>query len=114
MNWRIQSLKNSLNTLASDAEAQLEHLRKLGLPGGIDELALEYDDIAAAADDMFRLHELDKNQCDSVKKLRNLLSRMSGKANSVLWTAEALCSAPEWKEVRSVAKECLWRLEASR
>jgi len=114
MNWRMELLKKAVTVLASDAEAQLDYLRKLGLPEGIDEIALEFDDIAAAADDMLRLRELDQNQYNWVKKLADLLSRMSGKANSMLWTAEALSSAPEWQEVRNVAKECLRHLEVSR
>jgi len=114
MSERIKTLMEAVAVLASDPVEQLEHLRELGLPEGIDELALEYDAIAAAADDMLRLRELDQNQHDSVTKLAGLLSRMSGKANSMLWTAEALSSAPEWKEVRSVAKECLRHLELSR
>lgn len=113
MNGRLKSLKEAVFVLASDAPAQLQHLQKLGLPEGIDELALEYDAIAAAADDMLRLGELHKNQYDAVKKLDDLLSRMSGNANSRLWTTEALSSAPEWKEVRSAAKECRRHLGAS-
>lgn len=107
MNERMKSLKEALNVLASDATAQLEHLRKLGLSGGFDELALEYDDIAAAAEDMLLCQELDKNQYARVKKLSEQLSRMSGPANTKLWTAEALSAAPEWEEVRKMANECL-------
>lgn len=114
MNGRLESLKNAVIMLASDAVVQLEHLQRLGLPGGIDELALEYDAIAAAADDMLRCGELDKNQYDSVKKLDNVMSRMSGKTKAGLWMAEALVSAPEWKEVRSQAKECCRLLDNRR
>lgn len=114
MNGRPKSLKDALGVLASDAVTQLEHLRKLNLPGGVYELALEYDAVAAAAEDMLQCEELNKNQYDSVKKLTNLLSRMSGKAKANLWTAESLASAPEWKEVRSAAKECLQLFDASR
>ena len=111
MNWRIKSLKDVVIVLAADADAQLDQLQKMGLPEGIDEIALQYDDIAAAGDDMLRLREIDKHQYDAVKKLNELLSRMSGKAHSKLWTSEALVSAPEWNEVRSAAKECLSLLE---
>ena len=99
--------------LASDPVAHLQHLRGLGLPEEIDELALEYDDIAAAADDMLQLGELNKNQYDSVKKLDDLVSRMSGITNLQLWTTEGLSSALEWKEVRRLAKECLRLLEVN-
>jgi hypothetical protein len=81
------------------------------LPGGIDELALEYDAIAAAADDMLLHGELDKNQYDSVKKLNALLSRMGGKANASIWTPNALSSSDDWMEVRSLAKESLRSLK---
>jgi hypothetical protein len=108
---RLKSLKGAVRVLASDATAQLEHLGRLGLSVGIDELALEYDDIAAAADDMLRCREIDENQYDWVKKLHKQLSEMSGQANSRLWTVEALSSAPEWKEVRHLAKECLRLIE---
>jgi hypothetical protein len=114
MSERTKTLMGAVAVLASDPARQLEHLRELGLPEGIDELALEYDAIAAAAKDMQRLGELDQKQYDSIKMLDGLLSRMSGKANSMLWTAEALSSAPEWKEVRDLAKECLRHLEVSR
>jgi hypothetical protein len=63
---------------------------------------------------MLRLRELDQKQYDSVKKLEGLLSRMSGKDNSILWTPEALFSAPQWEQVRKVAQECLRCLGASR
>jgi hypothetical protein len=114
MSERIKTLLDAVALLASDPSKQLQHLRELGLPEGIDELALEYDAIAAAADDMLQLGELDRQQFDSVRKLDGLLSCMSGEANSMLWTAESLSSAREWQEVRSVAKECLRHLEVGR
>ena len=113
MSQRKKSLVDAVAVLASDPARQLEHLCELGLPDGIDELALEYDAIAAAAGDMLRLGELNKNQYDWIQKLDDLLSRMSSKSGSRLWTAEAISSAPEWKEVRGTAKECLRRLRLS-
>lgn len=107
MSERTKTLVEAVAVLASDPVRQLEHLRDLGLPEGIDELALEYDAIAAAADDMLRRRELDQNQYDAVKNLDEMLSRMSGKVHLALWTPEALSSAPEWEEVRSAAKDCL-------
>lgn len=114
MSERTTTLIEAVAVLASDPGRQLKHLREIGLPEGIDELALEFDAIAAAADDMLRLQEIDQDQYDSVKKLDSLLSRMSGNANAVFWTAESLSTALEWKEVRGVAKECLRHLQVRR
>lgn len=107
MTWRKESLKEALAILAADPAKQLEHLRGLGLPGAIDELALDYDAVAAAADYMLLSKELGENQSVAVKELNERLLRMSGHANADLWTPDALSSAPEWKEVRSRAEECL-------
>lgn len=90
MSERLEKLVEAVATLASDPAKQLKHLEQLELPEAVDELALEYDAIAAAADDMLRLGELDQNQYDSIKKLDDLLSQMSSKAKSQLWTTEAL------------------------
>lgn len=112
MSERTKTLLKTVALLASDASVQLEYLKKLGIPEGIDELALEYDAIAGAAEDMLRLRELDKRQYDAIKKLDDLLSQMSGKTNSKLWTIDALSSAPEWEKVRYLAKQCLLLFES--
>lgn len=107
MNERIKLLKEALNVLRSPADAQLEHLVSLGLPNGIDELALEFDDIAGAAEDMLECGELNQSQYDSVKKLSDLISKISGQHRSELWTTAALFLSEEWKAVRKLANECL-------
>ena len=113
MSERIKALTDAVTLLASDPVHQLEHLCKLGLPEAIDELALEFDALAAASDDLRRLKELDGNQYASIKKLDDFLLCMSGQNNFHLWTAEAISSAPEWKELRNVASECLRLLNQS-
>lgn len=69
MSERMKTLLKIVAILASDATVQLEYLQKLGLPEGIDELALEYDAIAGAAEDMLKHRELEKGQYDVVKNL---------------------------------------------
>jgi hypothetical protein len=113
MSDRVKELINRLKLLASNPATQLEHLRQQGLPEGIDELALDFDAIAAAADYMLELGELKQNQCECIKKVLALLTRMSGQTNAKLWEPEALFSRPEWDEVRSAANECLRLLQAS-
>lgn len=107
MSSRIESLVDAVAVLALNPEKQLEYLQEIGLPDGVDELALGYDAIAAAADDMVRLQELDLIQCKEIKKLNRMLQDMSGRDNAMLWTNEALFTADEWKDVRHLAEECL-------
>jgi hypothetical protein len=110
MRSRIEFLRECLKVLSLDAEGQLNSLAEQGcipLEHYIDELALDYDGIAAAAGDMREKGETDSATCDSVRELNNYLGAISGKANAHLWTAEALRTAPEWQHVRRMAKDCL-------
>ena len=104
---RKKLLKDSLILLAAPAEAQLKHLKEIGVPENIDELALEFDDIGAAYESMFQSGELSLEQRDCVKALNKLLKAMTGKQNARLWTVDALQRSPEWREVRLAAQHCL-------
>ena len=103
----LKVLKDSLTVLAPQADVQLMHLEQLGIPGCIDELALEYDDVAHTVDIMLERNDLEERQLYCVKKLDALLERMSGPNTTHLWTAEAFRSAREWNQVRALATECL-------
>jgi len=107
MKAQLKLLADALSMLACDADVQLKYLCELGTPEGVDELALEYDDIAAAADTMLQEGDINERQHNSVKKLTEWLKRMSGPANAHLWTVEALRSAKEWSYVRTLADKCL-------
>jgi hypothetical protein len=107
---RLNSLRDALTLLASPPGFQVDRLKALGIPEGIDELALEYDDIAAAADSMFEGGEITTQQRDCVKKLSVFLSEFGGQDNAHLWTPGALYSAPQWEQVRRMATDCLTRL----
>ena len=107
MNQKIILLKNAITVLTLSSDKQLEYLQKLGLPSGIDELVLEFDDAIAIVEEMLCCGEINQSQYDMLKRLDSSLSRMSGQTNSSLWTADALSSAPEWNEVRKLATECL-------
>jgi hypothetical protein len=100
-------LRDELLLLSSDAESQLEHLRSIGLSECIDELALDYDAIAAAAGDMLQRGEINADQRECIAELNSWLKMISGHANAHLWTAEALRSSEEWREVRFKASQCL-------
>src|ERR1700683_2717362 len=104
---RKRLLQDALRVLASPAHEQLEHVKRIGLANGIDELALAYNDIAAAAEDMRQCSELTEAECEAVRKLDRHLSSISGNEHSDLWTADALSAAEEWKGVRRLAKKTL-------
>jgi hypothetical protein len=106
MSDRLQLLKDSLSILMSPSNEQLAHLKNLG-DVGVDELALEYDDIACAAAHMVECGELTSRQRGEIESLSGLLKKMSLPENSALWTQEALSMAAEWREVRRLARETL-------
>jgi hypothetical protein len=113
---RRQLLIDSLDVLASPAEVQLEHLRAFFGSwecGTVDELGLEYDDIAPAAGDMVDHGEITPSQSEAVTRLNQYLDSFSGQANAHLWSVDALFSAPEWEEVRRLAATCLRQLQES-
>jgi len=104
---RLTMLADALRLLAADTEAQLQYLTDLGLPQGVDELALEYDAIAAAAQTMLESGELNEEQADCIQSLNARLESMSGEANAHLWTPQALRSAQQWQDIRILADKCL-------
>jgi len=111
MSDRMQRLRGQLTVLASSATEQLRYLEEQNLPECIDELALDYDAIAATANDMLSRGEVSQQQRNCVKALNDFLGEFSGQQNAHLWTPEALRSAPEWEKVRRMATECLAQLK---
>jgi len=112
----VEMLKRALEDLAADADAQLGSLRRQGcIPPElyIDELALDYDAIAMAAEGMLLDGELDEPACDAVESLNRYLSSISGRENARLWTEKALRHSPEWQKARSMATHCLAMLRSS-
>ena len=100
-------LITSLKVLSSEALGQLRYLGTLGISGNIDELALEFDDVALLAKVKYESNEITEEQYKLVERLATQLDEMSGIQNKQLWTEKALINAPQWKEVREHAKACL-------
>jgi hypothetical protein len=92
-------LAEALARLAGDAQAQEQYLRALGTWPSLDELALEFDDVAEAS-------EVPAEAADPLRRLSEKLNEMSGHANARLWEPGAL-SGPEWDEVRRLAADAL-------
>jgi len=107
---RVQKLIEELRKLAAEPDEQLEALEELGHDPPehyIDELALDYDAIAAAARGMMLDGVLSQTSCECVTHLNAFLESFSGSANAHLWTGTALRDADEWRMVRAMAKDCL-------
>jgi hypothetical protein len=104
----------AVSRLAAEPAAQRAYLASLGLSADVDELALEFNDVAAARDDMRALSELSADEHRAVAEIDRLLRHMSGEANAHLWTQGALVTSARWKEVRVRAQECLLLLQQKR
>src|SRR2546428_13023609 len=98
----LMQLRDSLAILAAAPQDQAEYLRRTGV--GVDELALELDDVAEAVVASGWLHD---EAATAVRKVESRLTEMSGEANAQLWIGPALFGAPEWGEVRKLAAAAL-------
>ena len=104
---RLDLLKSAIGLLAADSTVQLRYLESSEKSMHVDELALDFDAIVAAADDMLEAGEIDDAQCLRIKAIHKRLEEMSGQDNAALWTPQALSYASECNEVREQAKDCL-------
>jgi hypothetical protein len=95
-----------LRLLASNPDVQLKYLEDTDAPECVDELALDYDAIATATQDMVLHDEISEAVRNSAKKINEYLGSFSGHANAYLWTADALHTAEEWKTVCIMAQNC--------
>jgi len=98
-------LLEALQRLAESPAEQEAYLRKLDV--GIDELALEYDDLFHLVDAKFRTGELGASEREALSTLSKVLDDMSGPKNADLWTTDALQHRDEWREVRRLAGKAL-------
>ncbi len=99
----LEQLRASLRNLASPAAEQLKALGSND-EGPVDELALEFDDVARAVAES---GWLTAEGAEAVGRLNRHLTKMSGPTNAHLWTRDALHDAPEWDETRKLARQAL-------
>ncbi len=100
-------LIRAIRILSLSAEEQLRILYEWGIPDVIDELALQFDDFAILADQLFESGQLETKQLELVKEIDRLLADMSGEKNAALWTPEALRNSPLWEKIRLLSREFL-------
>lgn len=111
---RIDQLRKSLEMLASPASRQLSYLSSISdIPSemdgnyNIDELILEFDDIACATNDMFSHGELTELQRKAILDFDNFLSSVGAAQPKSVWTSASLQHSQEWEEIRAKARICL-------
>ena len=109
MSSRYAQLRQAIAALAASADEQAAYLLSQGLDAsyGNDELALVFDDIAPAVQDMRDRGELSAAQAEVPQALSTLLDGLSGDDNAAFWTREALWTDPRWEEVRRCAQTAL-------
>lgn len=105
-NWR-QDLIECTKRLAASPDEQIRYLKNLGTYPLVDELALEFADVAGVATQKRENGEITDVQYQVIERLDAMLDQFSSSENSDLWTPEALRHAEEWHVVRQVANEAL-------
>lgn len=96
----VEQLRDALKVLAMPAEAQLQHVG--GLHADLDEIALEFDDIAPVRAALVDAGELTPAQASTIDAVDRQLLDMSD-AGPSRWTAEAASDGDDWRELRRLA-----------
>lgn len=96
---------STVQRLAAPADEQEAYVRQLGTAPSTDELALEFSDALLVA-----RGSLSEAVASAALRLDAYLAKISGSANTELWTILALYKAPEWMSVRQLAGEVLQRI----
>ena len=111
-------LTRVLTVLAQPWDAQVAYLHALDVvPAGanvwatVDELALDLDAIAPAAYGWEAEGDFTAEELEGVRALDRALAAMSGQQHADLWTEQALRVAPEWANVRELARHALAALK---
>lgn len=108
--WALLGLARAVARLAMPADDQREYLRAAGVGRLADELALEFDDFVRMVGPLEEAGWIGPEQAALVRRIDGLLALMSGDGNAALWELAALEVAPEWGEVRALAKKFVFGL----
>jgi hypothetical protein len=103
----VARLIRTVGVLAWSASDQMDYLRSVGLPEGVDELALELHDGALLMPQFLTLRWLPQEAAEAIAFLDQYLGSMSDPERSSEWTASALQSGKQWEYVRQLALQVL-------
>lgn len=101
----LGQLMSALSRLAAPADSQLKWVSELG--GSLDELGLEFDDVAHA---IIGQELVDPGHRVALQELEAQLQRLSPPQD---WTPEALLESEKWQVIRSRAGRLHADLEAT-
>ena len=116
---RYQQLRQAVSNLAAPPQEQARYLDEIftsltsgesAAAYGNDELALEFDGIFQAANDMIEHGELFEREKRVVVPLDELLTKWSGPEKAGFWQRDALFDDARWEEVRACAARALVEL----
>jgi len=106
--WILSGLLRAVARLALAPDDQREYLRRTGTGGSADELALELDYWARMLNQLEEAGWIPPSAADLVRRIDGTLDVMSDEHREELWEPSALSTAPEWAEVRALAKEVVF------
>ena len=104
MSALLLKLKAALEDLAAPANEQATALRAKVSP---DELALEFEAFAAAAQSLVESGELSAEAHELICALDTHLEAFSGPNNAEEWSEAALYRSPHWAKARQLAAKTL-------
>ncbi len=102
-------LADCLHVLSLSSREQIRYLKDIG-GVSVDELALQYEDVAVLAAEKFGSGEISEDLFNLIGSLDEKINSMSGSDREDLWTEEALASSDDWKKVREIAETCLGKV----
>jgi hypothetical protein len=103
----VARLIRAVAVLALPAAGQMDYLRSVGLPEGVDELALELHDGALLVPQFLAQGWLPQAAAEAIADLDRYLGAMSGSDRASEWTTLALQDAKQWENVRQLARQVL-------
>lgn len=107
----LARVQEALYWIAEPYDKQIEHLKEMKVWPGVDELALELDDVAPIVPEALERGEISSEIELAVRRVSDKLGEMSEQENAHLWTPDALASSGDWEAVRSLALKALRQIK---
>lgn len=106
----LVELVKSCARLTLPADDQLSYVQNTS----IDELALEFSDVAVLVAQFVAAGWLSKADADHISSMNSLLDEMSSAGKEHLWTEDGLRNSLEWAEIRHKARQWLVAIPSGR
>lgn len=100
----MREIISTLERLAMPGPDQLAYLDQIGV--GVDELALEFDDVAPARTKLVSDGRMSVAQSEAIAAVNEQLERMTA-AGASRWTRDAVLTGADWQDTRRRARLAL-------